>query len=248
MAHLLLLKYSKYRVESQVSGALFLGNFLIPSGNNPGVNYAVSPAPKGLLTDGNSPRSILKLMADPFDSARRKIQRAEKHFVTLHEEVLSFTQLRPYETVIEPHPDKPDHTLQKIKLTQPLPPSIADATGEIVQNLRSALDNAAYAVAVGAGMTDPKNCAFPFARNLANIPSSIGRSKDLPKEIQSLFVGFQPFRGGNDLLWALNEMCNADKHKMVLPIGTAVWIFEGLDISVCLILMCGTGKRTKWTS
>lgn len=161
-------------------------------------------------------------MADPFDSARRKLDRAVRHFADLEREIGLFTRVSPYETVVEPHPDKPNFTVHKLRLTQPLKPIVADITGDVIQNLRSSLDNAAYVVAVASGKTDPKNCAFPFARNLQQMVSSIGRSKDVPKEIQSLFVGFQPYLGGNDLLWSLNEMSNADKHKMVIPIGAGV--------------------------
>jgi hypothetical protein len=102
---------------------------------------------------------------------------------------------------------------------KPLPPDIGDICGETAQALRNSLDNAGYEVAVGSGVVDPKYSAFPFARTRSQMVSALGRSKDLPKEIQSLFVGFQPFTGGDDLLWALNEMCNTDKHKMVIPIG-----------------------------
>jgi hypothetical protein len=52
--------------------------------------------------------------------------------------------------------------------------------------------------------------------------NSLGRSKDIPAPIQSLFVGFQPYLGGNDALWALNEMCVTDKHKMLIPVGNLV--------------------------
>jgi len=46
--------------------------------------------------------------------------------------------------------------------------------------------------------------------------NSLGRAKDLPKEIHSLFCGFQPYRGGDDVLWALNEVCVADNTKLSL--------------------------------
>ena len=103
-----------------------------------------------------------------------------------------------------------------------LPSSLADITGDIVQNRRNALDNAAYAVSVASGRTDPKFTAFPFAGSVSQMPQALGRSKDLPPQIQSMFVGFQPYLGGDDLLWALNEMCVSDKHKMLIPIGTGV--------------------------
>jgi hypothetical protein len=161
-------------------------------------------------------------MSHAFDSARRKLERAERHFADLEREIISFTRTRPYEAISEPHTTKTDHTIHKLRLTTTLPPIIADICGEIVQGLRSSLDNAAFAVAVGSGKIDPKYCAFPFARNREQMINALGRSKDLPKEIQSLIVGFQPFIGGNDLLWALNEMANADKHKMVIPLGAPV--------------------------
>jgi hypothetical protein len=172
-------------------------------------------------------------LAHPFESSRRKIARAEEHFTDLQQRIVEFTRLNPYERVIEPHPERPDHVVHKIKLTQALPQSLADITGDIVQNLRNALDNAGYAVAVACGCKDPKYSAFPFAGSVAQMANALGRSKDLPQPIQSLFVGFQPYLGGDDFLWALNEMCVADKHKMLIPIGTGI-LRSGASV-------CGTG-------
>jgi len=125
--------------------------------------------------------------------------------------------------VIEPDPKHLDHQVHKIKLTQPLPVSVADITGDIVINLRSALDNAGYEVAVASGVVNPKNSAFPFAGSVDKMANALGRSKDIPQQIQSLFCGFQPYPGGDDLLWALNEICNTDKHKMLIPVGHAIF-------------------------
>jgi hypothetical protein len=168
-------------------------------------------------------------MSDPFESSRRKIANAEKHHLNLHREIEAFERLNPYKRVVEPHPDKPDHVVHKVKLTKELPVSIADTVGDIVQNLRNALDNATYAVAVASGRVNPKNAAFPFARSVAEMANSLGRSKDVPKEIQSLFCGFQPYLGGDEVLWTLNEMCVADKHKMVIPIGTGI-VSAGVNV------------------
>jgi hypothetical protein len=161
-------------------------------------------------------------MADPFEDSRRKLARADQHFAELYEKVNEYSEAQPLEKVEVPHPTMPGHQLHKIVLRRPLPHSIADITGDIVSNLRSGLDIAAYTVAVASGCQNPKNCAFPFAGSLAQMANSLGRSKDLPPPMQSLFVGFQPYLGGDDTLWALNEMCNTDKHKMLIPVGTAV--------------------------
>jgi hypothetical protein len=158
-------------------------------------------------------------MSAPFASSRQKFARAEKHFADLEREIEAFGQKQPYKRVTEPHPDKPGHFIFKIKMTEELPPVIADTTADIVSSLRSALDNAGYAIAVAAGVKEPKNSAFPFAGTLTQMPNALGRAKDIPEPIHSLFCGFQPYKGGNDLLWALNQVAITDKHKVVVPIG-----------------------------
>ena len=42
-----------------------------------------------------------------------------------------------------------------------------------------------------------------------------GRCKDIPGKIHPLFRAYQPYRGGNDFLWALNEVAITDKHKLL---------------------------------
>lgn len=161
-------------------------------------------------------------MPDPFEDARRKLARADQLFAELEEAVKKYSEAQPLEKIEVSHPAKPDHILHKVVVKDPLPNSVADLAGDIVNNLRSALDIATYTLAVKSGCEKPKNCAFPFAGSLAQMANSLGRSKDLPLPIQSLFVGLQPYLGGDDILWALNEMCNTDKHKMILPVGTAL--------------------------
>jgi hypothetical protein len=139
-------------------------------------------------------------MPDPFAGSRSKITRAKEHFAELDRRIGEFHDLRPYEQVAEDHPDKPGFTIHKMKLTKPLPESIGNVLGDLVGNLREALDLAAYAIAIASGKIDPKYTAFPFAGSVSQMANSLGRSKDLPKEIHSLFCGFQPYLGGDDLL------------------------------------------------
>jgi hypothetical protein len=160
-------------------------------------------------------------MPDPFEDSRRKVARAEQHLEELVGKVTEFVEAQPLERVEVPHPTMPGHKLHKIVLRHQLPDSVADITGDIINNLRSALDIAAYTIAVSSGVQSPKNCAFPFARSLPQMAQSLGRCKDLPETIQSLFIGLRPYLGGDNTLWALNEMCNTDKHKMLVPIGAA---------------------------
>jgi hypothetical protein len=93
---------------------------------------------------------------------------------------------------------------------------------DAVTNLRSALDQAGFAVAVAAGKKG-KDAHFPFGDTLAEVQSRAGGpSKDIPKEIFDVMVSAKPYKGGNDLLWALNKLCNTNKHEMIIPMGMAV--------------------------
>jgi hypothetical protein len=163
-------------------------------------------------------------MSDTFATSRGKLAWAKDTlFPDLRERIEGWMSLNPYAKVIEPD-TKPGWEVHKIKLVTPLPPEIINLVGDVLGNLREVLDNAGYAIAVAANSPKTDCTAFPFASDVSHMSSSIGRSKDLPPQIQSLFCGFQPYRGGNDLLCALNQLCNAKKHKFgVTPMATVMW-------------------------
>jgi hypothetical protein len=97
-----------------------------------------------------------------------------------------------------------------------MPDSFANLTADAVHNLRSALDNAGYGLAISSGKTNPEHTAFPFSGSEAEFNHALkGRSKDIPEEIRALFRTYKPYRGGNDFLWALNAVDITDKHKLL---------------------------------
>ncbi len=164
------------------------------------------------------------MSADPFASSRSKLTWAKENLLPdLNRRIDEFHDIEPYAKVIEPDPQAPGWEIHKIKLVRPLPEAVINLVGDLVGNLRESLDTAGYAIAIAAKSPKTKSTAFPFASDLSQMNSSIGRSADLPKEIQSLFCGFQPYRGGDDLLWALNELCNGKKHKIVTPMQHIFW-------------------------
>lgn len=157
-------------------------------------------------------------MPKPFASSYSKLAWAKENLLPdLDRRIRQFHDLNPYVQVVEPDPQTPGWQIHKIKLVRPFPEEFGNLTSDIVVNLRSALDIAGNAIAIAVGKPNARNTGFPFASDVNQMASSLGRSKDLPKEIQSFFCGFQPYRGGDDLLWALNELCNRNKHTVVRP-------------------------------
>jgi hypothetical protein len=153
--------------------------------------------------------------------AYRKFDRAKHHIADFQRHIEPFEREDAYKTIAEPNPDNPDQLLHKIKLAKPLPDSLAEIVGDAVNNLRESLDVALYAITVASGKVKPLNTNFPFPPNFAEFGRVLGRAKDVPEQIKALLRGFQPYKGGNDLLWALNRICVVNKHNMLIPGGVA---------------------------
>lgn len=157
-------------------------------------------------------------MPDPFNSPRRRIAAAKQQICNLDQRLAKFFEKRRYRMVIEEAADG-THDVHKIKLTKLLPDSLGDLANNAIENLRSALDQAAFAT---TGRENAKSAYFPVGDDISGLENVIkGRCKDIPSEIVALFRSFQPYRGRNDAIWTLNRLCNVSKHRLLIPIGTA---------------------------
>lgn len=155
-------------------------------------------------------------MTDPFADPRLMLRRAHHHIADFNWRVIAYMHSKPWSHVIEDDADG-IHKIHKIRFDAP-PPEFALVLFDALNNLRAALDQTAYATAVLAKNTRLKAVKFPFAADAAHINNVIkGSCKDLPPVIQALFRGFNPYKGGNDTLWALNELCNTSKHLKLAP-------------------------------
>jgi hypothetical protein len=157
-----------------------------------------------------------------FDSSRSKLAWAKKHIADLEREINAFAAEQPYARIHEPHPERTDCVVVKIKLTKQLPVNFALIASDAAVNLRSVLDHACYAVAVASGNIAPKYAQFPFAGTAERFEDNLRGSKDLPEQIRPIFRSFQPYKGGNGLLYALNQISNTNKHVTLVALGAAV--------------------------
>jgi hypothetical protein len=160
-------------------------------------------------------------MSDPFESSRRKIARAKKHLADLEGKIDSFfAQGDTYISIIEPHPDKSGYKIAKLRFTKNIPEECSELTNDILCNLRSALDNAVYALGILVGIPNPFELYFPFSRRESEFESNMkGRCKGLDKFFP-YFRSCKPYDGGNDALWALNVARGASDHAFLIPAVT----------------------------
>ena len=84
--------------------------------------------------------------------------------------------------------DAQGNTIVKIVLTEPFPNELTDLAVETVEDLRSVLDQMAFAIAFAAGKPNSKSAYFPIADDAAGLETGIkGRCKDIPQAIIAFF-------------------------------------------------------------
>jgi len=130
----------------------------------------------------------------------------------------------------------------KIKLANPLPDSTPLIAAELIYHLRSALDQMTVELARANG-TDDKGVFFPFAgdaKEFYGVSTQRKIQKLAPADISAINA-LQPYKGGNDVLWALGRLSNLDKHIDLIPIGSvsrntyirnATFIADGGDLVI----------------
>ena len=159
-------------------------------------------------------------MADPFRSSRLKIDRAQHHIDDLHRGIVGINAEDSYEIVVEAD-SQPGYNVHIFRLRRPIPFDwFSVVSGDAVNNLRAALDHAVYACAVINGCIDPKfrACSFPFGSNEAFFNSEVEKRSAVPEKIKTLLRTFRAYEAGHLALWALNEVCNRDKHALITPV------------------------------
>src|ERR1700674_2502810 len=91
-----------------------------------------------------------------------KLKWAEHHFRNFQIELSKFTRSHPYTIVIECDPDTQE-TLYRLANDLIVPSGFRTLAGDILQNLRSALDYLAHALVVANGGKPTNGTMFPIS-------------------------------------------------------------------------------------
>lgn len=172
-------------------------------------------------------------MSENLKSAVEMLDDASAQIEELEKQVNIFFSSQPYHRVVE-HDAKTRFDTHKIKLIREIPGQLRSSARHIASDIRSSLDHIGYASSIAIGKTKPKKTYFPFGRS-ANEEINIkkGNCKDLPDEMFDVFWSFKPYIGGDDILWALNEIANCNKHRSVVPVGHGLSGSQMMDNFSC---------------
>ncbi len=157
-------------------------------------------------------------MVDKYDSARLKLGRAKQHISDF--ERVSVQSLEAYRLKIKPDLDS-GNSIVKFS-SQALGPELNLIFGDVIVNMRSALDHC-YAVAVGAENERTGQNFFPIRDTRKNIEIVFEDSKkkrpSVPKVLQDLILNqIKPYNGGDEIICGLNTLANIDKHRLLVTI------------------------------
>jgi hypothetical protein len=154
---------------------------------------------------------------------RVKIERAKQHIHELNSEIRAFFDTNPFIVGTKRNP-KTRQLIYYLVSVHEVPLTIAAIAGDILQNLRSALDHLAYQlVLVGRGSGDPlRHVYFPIADDAKKYESEkIKKTRGMREAAIKAIDAVKPYRGGNDILWHLNRLNNVDKHRLLITVGSA---------------------------
>lgn len=95
-------------------------------------------------------------------------------------------------------------------------PEIRMLLGDVVHNLRTALDHLACELVRSVGVDEPK-VYFPICESEKVYKAdSGGKTKGMPPEAKDLIDRLCPYGGGDHLLWGLHQLDIIDKHRLLL--------------------------------
>jgi hypothetical protein len=157
---------------------------------------------------------------------RVKVERAKKHIHDLTLAVRAFLDTSPYEVGTRTDPQVPDSLTYYVVSIRETPHTISAVIGEILFNLRSALDNLAYQLAIVNGTTDEPTLRatyFPISEDAAKYKTDSPRKvKGMSQAAIQAIDTCRPYKGGNDALWRLHILNNIDKHRVLVTVGISL--------------------------
>ena len=151
--------------------------------------------------------------------AALKVGRARHHLRELAATIERGLPERPYEIVRGSIADERPYPVSLHVADMGLGKDVALIVGDVVQNLRAALDLLVFGIGIAKGLSRTKldKLYFPFAGDAALLEADSRRKlKLLPAKVRDMVLALQPHGEGNRSLWGLNKLSVRDKHHLLI--------------------------------
>jgi hypothetical protein len=172
-------------------------------------------------------------MTHPLDGVRGKIARAKRHLAELKEVTERAVHPDSYETPREDDGEIGKY-IYRVYGVPAIDPKWSVITGDVLFNLRSALEHLAWQLVLLDGGTPTDETKFPILKsppNKGGVPVPVQLKPKISRaDILDALDRSQPYRRLNGTpqefwssqLWALNELHNIDKHRLLLIVVSTV--------------------------
>lgn len=158
-------------------------------------------------------------------SARKKLGRAQVHADALRVDVDAFRKQSPYEFEMEPLGNSRGRAdirvIAKVTRATPIPDSWALIMGDILTNVRAALDHAVYPhVRANAPDVQRWQIQYPIADSAAEFEAKTAKTEGwFTKDVHRVIEQWQPYHADDPSghpLRILQKLVNIDKHRSLL--------------------------------
>jgi hypothetical protein len=160
---------------------------------------------------------------EPLLAAFAKIERAKTQISDIEARIQLWAQSNPYSVVNKINPHDPREEVWSF-IPKTIGFDLPIIVGEALHNIRSPLDQMLSAVAEQRGSSNGE--AFPFGKSADIFERALSRQKKLlPADAIDMIRALKPYKEGNVLLWAINELNRGDKHrpKLIPVLANSSW-------------------------
>ena len=161
-------------------------------------------------------------MIDTLRRIQAKVTRANQHIQDFQLALTAFHDTKPYAVAIKEDTQTGKHIYYVAK-SDPIPDGIATITADVIQNLRSPLDQIAYQLVLDArGGVEPNwHVYYPICSNAKDYPALRQNFiRGVRQEVTDAIDATEPYKGGKGhAIWQLNELNKPDKHKLLVSAG-----------------------------
>ena len=158
----------------------------------------------------------------PFESAMLKVDRAKRHVNDLQARLTAFLQSDFYRLRVDKDTESGGYVV--MYNTNPLPSDCALILGDAIHNLATPFDHIASELAVRIGLSGNKRrVQFPKHRGRDDV-ENVELFREIvgafPKLASVILDFVKPYQTCDLNCWALLELDNMDKHRLLIPIVT----------------------------
>lgn len=168
------------------------------------------------------------MLGPEFSSCWLKIRRADEHAKILKNEIISWEETSPY--TLSKHNDSQGHFYRLNLQLSPVPDwdRWSLLLGDVIHNLRSALDHFVYAIAINQTKANPpaeeRILQFPIADTPPKFAGQQSRITSLSQTVRTAIERVQPYNREHrplpPLLGLLRDFDDADKHRLLAIAGS----------------------------